>query len=803
MTGVLHRIASFCARRHWWVIGGWIALTVVLVVTSRVAGSLTSDDLTLPGTDSTKSLDLLDARLPNEANGTNPVVLKATKGKLTDSTNSAAVADAVDALRQAPHVTRAVSPLESEGKNALSKDETIGYIAVTLDLGPADLDVDEANDVVDAADAAEEADIEVSVGGYLGQEVSKPSTHVSEVIGIVAAIIILLFAFGSAVAMTVPIITAIIGVGCTLSIIGLLGHLFEVPTVSPTLGTMIGLGVGIDYALFIVTRHKLQMKDGIEVQASVPRAVATAGGAVVFAGTTVVIALCSLGFAGIPIVANLGYASAVAVLIAVLAAITLLPGLLGALGPRINSGRVKLGKTHPDDAEPHGWARWAKAVAKRPWPAIAVSSVILILLSLPVLELTLGQNDVGALSKSTTARQAYDGVREGFVSGQNGPMLIAVKLDTPAKNDQAQLNKLEAQQQQQEQQAQQQEEQQVDQLVEEGVPEDQAEQQVQAQAPPPNKKKEKQLNEQESFLKTTASDPRLQKLRSDIEKAPDVDSVSEPKVNHDGNAAVMTVVSSSAPSSDNTVQLVKHLRNVVIPEATKGQDMTAYVGGTTASYIDLADQISDKLPQMILIVVGLSFIVLMLAFRSILVPMKAAVCNLLSVGAAYGVVTLVFQEGWGASLIGLEHAVPIVSFVPLLMFAILFGLSMDYEVFLVSQMQDHYKQEGDATKAVVDGLATTGRVITSAALIMVCVFSSFILNGDPLVKEFGVGLAIAIAIDATLVRCLLVPAVMVLMGDRAWWLPNWLDRILPKISIEGEEYFADQDAKAAPKRAEN
>jgi RND superfamily putative drug exporter len=512
----------------------------------------------------------------------------------------------------------------------------------------------------------------------------------------------------------------------------------------------------------------------------------------------VIIALCSLAFAGIPIVANLGYAAAVAVLIAVSAAVTLLPALLSALGPRINSLRVQLGKTHPDDTEPHGWARWARWVSERPWPSILVSSVILIALAIPVLNLQLGQNDIGALSKSTTARQAYDGLERGFAAGQNGPMLISVELTKPATNDQASLDKLEQQQNQQEQQAQQQQEAQVEQLVEEGVPQDEAEQEVQADTPPPTaqqQKQEKQAAKQEKFLKSPASDPRLQKLRTRIENTPDVDAVSQPKVNGDGRAAVLTVVSDSSPSSDRTEALVRHLRDTVIPEATQGQQMTAYVGGQTAAYIDLADKIGDKLPQMILIVLGLSFIVLLFAFRSILIPIKAVVCNLLSVGAAYGVLTLVFQEGVGASLIGLEHAVPIVSFVPLLMFAILFGLSMDYEVFLVSQMQDHYKQEGDATKAVIDGLATTGRVITSAALIMVCVFSSFILNGDPLVKEFGVGLAVAIAIDATLVRCLLVPAVMVLMGDRAWWLPNWLDRALPNFSIEGEEYFKNQEAE--------
>ncbi len=781
------------------MIAAWVALAVGLAISASLAGSLTSDDLSLPGTGSTKSIDLLNKRLPKEANGTNPIVLEASKGKLTDAANSGAVDKAVDSVRQAPHVVRAVSPLSARGKKALSKDERIGYISVTLDLSQGDLDVDEANAVIDAADPAKEAGIKVSAGGYLGQEVSKPSTHSSEVIGLVAAVIILLFAFGSVAAMTLPIITAVLGLVCTLSIIGLLGHTFEVPTISPTLATMIGLGVGIDYSLFIVTRHKQQLAAGMEVQASVVRATATAGGAVVFAGFTVIIALCSLAFAGIPLVSHLGYTAGIAVLVAVAAATTLLPALLSTMGLRINSLRVKLGRTHPDDHEPHGWARWARAVAARPWPAILVSSVILIVLALPVLNLSLGQNDVGALSKSTTARQAYDGLTRGFGAGQNGPMLVAVNLTKPAKNDQAQLNQVEAKQSSQEEKAQQQQQAQVSQLVAEGVPQDQAESQAQAEAPPPDQKQQKQLAKQEDFLKSSASDPRLQKLRDKIEATDDVDNVSEPKVNSSGDAAVMTVVSTSSPSSDRTEQLVRHLRNVVIPEATKGQGMTATVGGTTAGYIDLADRIGEKLPSMILIVVGLSVIVLLFAFRSVVIPIKAALANLLSVGAAYGVVTLVFQEGWGASLIGLDHSVPIVSFVPLLMFAILFGLSMDYEVFLVSQMQDHYRRTKDATEAVVDGLASTGRVITSAALIMVCVFSSFVLNGDPLVKEFGVGLAVAIAIDATLVRCLLIPAVMVLLGDRAWWLPGWLDRILPRVSIEGEEYFEAEDTGAPAK----
>jgi RND superfamily putative drug exporter len=809
VTGPLYRLAQFCVRRHRWVIAAWVAIAAALATGAVIAGSETSDDLTLPGTGSTRSLNLLSDRLPNEANGTNPIVLEATQGRLTDAANRKAVSATVDSLRDTPHVVRAVSPLDPAVKGALSKDETIGFISVTLDLGPGDLSVDEANEIIDATSPASDAGLKVSAGGYLGQEVSKPSTHISEVIGLTAAVIVLLFAFGSAAAMTLPIATAVLGLVCTLSIIGLIGHVVEVPTVSPTLGTMIGLGVGIDYALFIVTRHKLQLKEGMEVHESVARATATAGGAVVFAGTTVVIALCSLAFAGIPIVSTLGYTSAIAVLVAVCAATTLLPALLGVLGLRVNSLRVKLGRTHPDDHEPHGWARWARAVAARPWPAIVGSTVILLALAIPVLNLDLGQNDVGALSKSTTARQAYDAIDRGFGAGQNGPILVAVKLDTPAKPDKKKLDQLNAKErerkQQQKAKAQAQIQQQTQQLIAEGVPEDEASQQAQAQVeanqPKQSPGQAKELAEQRKFLSSPASDPRLQKLRKDIAKTPDVKSVSEPKVNGDRDAAVLTVIPASEPSGDRTVNLVNRLRDDVIPEATAGQDMSAEVGGTTASYIDLADRISDKLPSMILIVVGLSFFVLLLAFRSVVIPIKAAVANLLSVGAAYGVVTLVFQEGVGASLIGLEHAVPIVSFVPLLMFAILFGLSMDYEVFLVSQMQDHYRESGDASKAVVDGLATTGRVITSAALIMVCVFSSFILNGDPLVKEFGVGLAVAIALDATIVRCLLVPAVMELLGRRAWWLPGWLDRVLPRVSIEGGEYFAKRDAEAARRKA--
>jgi len=726
MTAPLYAIGRFSSRHHYPVIAVWIVLAIALVAISHSAGSKTSENLTLPGTDSTKATELLEDDLPEQAYGSNPLVLEAPQGKLTAAKYSAAVAETEKKLNALKDVNSAVSPLSPQGANFLSKDQSIGYFPVVLAIGPGEIDEEEAEEILDAAGPARRAGLNTAIGAYVGQQLSKPATETSEAIGLAAAVIILLFAFGTATAMMLPIVSAVIGLACALSIIRLLEHVLEVPGVATTLATMIGLGVGIDYALFIVTRHKLQLADGMELRESIARATATAGGAVVFAGFTVVIALCSLAFAGIPLVSTLGFTAAVAVVVAVCAATTLLPAMLGALGPHINSLRVKLGKTHPDDKEPHGWRRWAEWVSERPWMATVVALAILIVLALPVLQLELGQNDISALPKETTSRQAYDSLNKGFGPGVNGPLLIASEFDSPQEAKQV-----------------------------------------------------------------------LPALQKSVGGAPDVAAVTEPTLDKAGTAAVFTVISKSEPWADETVDLVEDLREEAIPQALEGTEASSYVGGQTAGYIDLASQISDKLPLMIAIVVALSFIVLLVAFRSLLVPVKAAAMNLLSVAAAYGVVTAVFQLGWGSSLIGLDHAIPIVSFVPLLMFAILFGLSMDYEVFLLTQMREHYEEYGDERRAVVEGLANTGRVITSAAAIMVCVFTSFVLSGNPVVKEFGVGLAVAIAIDSTLVRCLLVPAVMVLLGKRAWWLPRWIDRWLPKISIEGEEYFAKKDAERA------
>jgi RND superfamily putative drug exporter len=771
------------------VIALWAVVAVALVVVAQSTGERYNDNLSLPGTDSTNATNLLQDKLPQQAYGTNPVVLQVKSGTLTDSKNKPAVQETVASLNKVKHVIKTVDPTSSAGASFLSKDKTIGYIPVTLDVGPSDLTVEQAQAVSDGADPGRKAGLKVAIGAYVGQKLSKPATESSEVIGIAAAVVILLFAFGTATAMALPIGTAVIGLAIALSAVRLLGHAFQVPSIAPTLATMIGLGVGIDYALFLVTRHKLQLREGMEVQESVARSTATAGGAVVFAGVTVVIALVSLAIADIPIVTAMGCMAAIAVVVAVLAATTLLPALLGALGPRIDSLRVKLGRTHPDDHRPHGWLRWAGRVARRPWRSALASVVVLAVLAVPVLNLQLGQSDVGALPTSTTARQAYDLITKGFGVGTNGPLLISVSFGSPAKADQSQIDQVNSQQQQLNSQ-----QQQIEQQAEaQGATSQQAQQQAQQQTA----SQQQQIDQSKQQAESPATDTRLTTLENDIKKTPGVQTVTPATVDSKGDAAVFTAIPTTAPSSDKTVDLVNNLRDDVIPAALKGTDLKAYVGGQTAGYIDLADRISEKLPSMILIVVALSFLVLLLAFRSILVPLKAAIMNLLSVAAAYGVVTFVFQEGHGASLIGLDGAIPIVSFVPLLMFAILFGLSMDYEVFLLTQVHEHYKEHSDPSRAVVEGLANTGRVITSAALIMVFVFGSFILNGDPTVKEFGVGLAVAIAIDATIVRCLLVPAVMVLLGGRAWWLPRWLGRVVPRISIEGEEYFAKLDAERA------
>jgi RND superfamily putative drug exporter len=802
MTGLLYGLGRFCVRRRWIVLGVWLVILVALAGWARTLGTDVNDNLTLPGTGSQAATDLLSERFPSQANGTNPVTLRAPAGeKITASKFKTPIDDTVKAFKNDPDVRDATSPLSSSGKSLLAKKSNIGYIALNLKPSPSQLSLDDAERIADLAEPAEKAGLKVGFGGYLGQKISKPATEISEVIGLGMAVIVLLFAFGTVVAMGLPIITAIFGLICGLSIITLLSHISEVPTVAPTLATMIGLGVGIDYALFIVTRHLEQRRDGLETRESIARSCASSGGAVVFAGCTVMVALLSLAVVNIPLVTALGYTSALIVFVAVCAAITLLPAILGIVGDGIDKLPIPLPHRKPDD-HPHGWARWGENVANHPIPAAVVALVILVVLALPALNLYLGQQDNGAMPKSTDARKAYDSLTSGFGAGANGPLLISVDMSKqPAKADQKQIDKINSGEQDNKDKANKQAQQQEEQLEAQGMPPDQAQTQVQPQLNKQLDQISSKASDQRKKAENLGTDPRLQDLRDDLKKTSGVKSVTEPLVNKGGTAAVLNLTPTTAPSDEATANLVTKLRDDTIPKATKGKNMTVDVGGTTAGYVDLAAAISHKLIITIGVVVALSFVLLLLAFRSIVIPLTAGLMNLVSIGAAFGVVSAVFEKGWGASLVGLSGEVPIVSFVPLMMFAILFGLSMDYEVFLMTHIREHWLETGDNKESVIRGIATTGRVITSAALIMVSVFFAFILNGDPTVKQFGVGMGVAVAVDATIVRCLLVPAVMVLVGKANWWFPHWMDKVIPNFSIEGEEWFRERDRAAADQAA--
>jgi RND superfamily putative drug exporter len=747
MTGVLYRIAHFCVRRRFIVVSVWFVVAIALVGISHQMGENTNDNLSLPGTNSQSATDTLRQPFPTQANGTSPIVLQAPNGsKLTDSKYANAVNSAAADLAKQPDVSSVINPLTSQGAAALSKDKSTGYITVGLKVSPGSLSVSEAQSIIDSASKpAKAAGLEVQTGGQLGQKVSKPATESSELIGILAAMVILTFTFGTVTSMLVPIITAIFALISTLAIIRMLGHVLTVPTVAPTLATMIGLGVGIDYALFIVTRHFRGLRDGLDVKESIARATATSGGAVFFAGCTVTIALVSLAIANIPLVTTMGLMAAVAVVVAVLAALTLLPAELALLGPHINSLRVR----HPQsekESKSGLWAKWAHEIASYPWLAGAAALAILIPLMIPLFSLSLGQQDTAALSKSTTARQAYDLITNQFGAGVNGPLLIAVKLGSPAQ--------------------------------------------------PASSSSGSSSSSSSGSSDPRTTDPRLATLQKDVASTSGVTAVSPMQIDKAGTVAYFSAIPKHGPAEDQTTTLVNKLRDTVIPGAEKGTNMTAYVGGTTAAYEDLASKISSKLPLQILVVIGLSFCLLVLAFRTVVIPPQAALMNILSIGASYGVLTAIFQYGWFSNIIGLPGPVPIVSYVPLFMFAILFGLSMDYEVFLVSQIEEHVHEGDDNKSSVVGGLVTSARVITAAAAIMVFVFGSFVLNGDPTVKQFGVGLAVAVILDATVVRCLLVPALMILMGKINWYMPRWLDRAVPHISIEGAEYFEQRDQPA-------
>jgi Predicted drug exporters of the RND superfamily len=717
MSGFLERLGRSCAGHPWRTIGAWILLAVVIGALAAGAKGY-SEDFTIPGTESQRSVDLLRARFPEQAGATAQVVLHAPTGTLTDPAHAAAITESLDAVKHLPSVTAIVNPTDP-GAHALSPDGTIGYAIVNYAKQRSAVNADDLHRLEAAMQPARDSGLQVEFGGEVARAGERPDLGSTEIFGLLAAMVVLLLAFGSVVAMGLPIGTALVGLAVGLSAVTVLTNFLDISTTATTLATMIGLGVGIDYSLFVVTRHREQLAVGMTVVDSAGHANGTSGMAVVFAGTTVVIAICGLVVAGIPTVTAMGFASAVVVAISVLAAITLLPALLGLVGLKINSLRLPWVKRHQLEAQLHPernqsgfWVRWATHVADRPWRYLLASLVVLLALAAPALSMRLGQTDAGTLSTTSTQRRAYDLLGTGFGKGFNGPLLLVAE-----------------------------------------VPQGGA--------------------------------PALDKVIAAVGADANVSALSPARFNAAGDTAVIRVLPKSAPQAQATSDLIGRLRADVLPAALAGSDVKIYVGGATAAFIDISDRIAARLPWFIGAVIALSFLLLTVVFRSLLVPLKAAIMNVLSIGAAYGVIVAVFQWGWLRGVFGVEQSLPIVSFIPMMMFAILFGLSMDYEVFLLSRVREEWLRTGDARRSVPTGLAATARVITSAALIMICVFLSFVLVDEPTIKMMGLGLATAVFVDATIIRMILVPATMELLGDANWWLPRWLDRLLPHLDLEG------------------
>ncbi|MCC9305749.1 MMPL family transporter [Kitasatospora sp. RB6PN24] len=719
-------VGRWCARRPKRVAAAWLLLLAAALTAVLHYGQVTSEAVVLPGSDSQAAKDTGDSAFPGSPSGQQPLVLHTapTAARLDAGAQRTAVEQTAQAVARVPHVVGVTSFLDQGDQSALSADGHTGYLSITLDMSARDITAGTTSAIVAAAAPATAAGLQVTPGGNLATAADQQSTDYSEVIGLAAALIVLLIAFRNLVAAGLPLLAGGIGLGITLPAIGLIGHLMDIPSAGQTLAAMIGLGVGIDYTLFCLTRFRELRAAGVPVEEAAARTTAGSGKAVAFAGSSIVAALTGLCLGQLPLLYALALAPAIAVLVAMAVNLTLLPAALALLGHRLGADRTPGAATD----RPRGWAAIARAVTARPWRALAAALALLALLALPAARLAFGQIDAGANAAGTDSRTAYTQLADAFGPGVNGPLQVTDTLPTPA---------------------------------------------------------------------TGPTDPRLTSLTSALRQSQGVASVSPAQLASDGRHARWQVFPTTAPSDPATTALVHRLRATTLPTATAGSGQVLHVGGVPAAQADLNDRIASRMPLIIGFVLTVAALLLLLAFRSPLVAAKAALMNLLAVGASYGILTAVFQRGHGAHLIGLHGAVPIPGYVPLLMFAVLFGLSMDYEVFLLSAIRESYLQHGDNRQAVVTGLGRTGRIITSAALIMVSVFLSYLLNDDPVVKMFGIGLAGAVMLDATVVRGILVPATMALLGNGNWWLPRRLDQILPHLDIEGDGQPSPHDDRTA------
>jgi putative drug exporter of the RND superfamily len=713
----MRRFATWCTGHRKTVILGWIAALVAIGMLASSAGSDFSEDFKLPASDSQEAFDLLETRFPAQSGDTATIVYEAPGG-VEQAGVRREMEGVFASVAKVPHVSEVASPYEESGAAAISDDGEIAYATVQFDQTTEKLETEDIERVMDAAQGASRDGLKVEIGGQPIEEVraEEEGGDSTFAIGLLAAIVVLLLTFGSAVAMGLPIVTALFALGVGLSLVTLGTHVFDTAEFAPQLAAMIGLGVGIDYALFILTRFRNGLDEGMESREAAVAAVDTAGRAVLFAGVTVIIALMGMWLLGLSFLYGVAMAAAFAVLMTMIAALTLLPALLTIAGRRVDRLRIPgLGERKASTAEDTRWFGWSREIQRRPVLSALLSGGLLLALCIPTLSLRLGSNDAGTDPAGTTTREAYDLLAEGFGAGFNGPFSIVASL--PSKGDDAALTEL-----------------------------------------------SRTLAGEEGVADTT---PVM--------------------LNPAQNTGVFQVYPTTSPQSEATTELLDRIRDDVIPPVERRTGAAVHVGGITAIFEDFGTAIADKLPLFIGVVVLLSALLLMAVFRSVLVPVKAVVMNLLSIGAAFGLIVAVFQWGWGASLIGVDSTGPIISFFPIFLFAIIFGLSMDYEVFLMSRIHEEWEHSHDATAAVTRGLALTGRVITAAAAIMVTVFASFMIGEDRIIKLFGLGLAAAVFIDAVIIRSVLVPAVMQLFGERAWWLPDWLDRLLPRLHVEPAE----------------
>ncbi|HEY4996490.1 MAG TPA: MMPL family transporter, partial [Solirubrobacteraceae bacterium] len=750
------RLARWSTTHRKYVLLGWVLLLFAVNAFAQSAGTSYSNNFTLPNSDAQRAADLLQRSFPAQAGDRDTIAFKVSSGKVSDPAVRARMLTMFAAVAKLPHVTAVISPYAGAAAGrSISASGKIAFATVVFDEKANLLPKSAPERVVKVARAAAQPGLQVDLGGQAIEMTQQAGFGISTAVGLLAAIVVLLLTFGSLIAMGLPIVTALFGLGTGLGVIALFTHVVSTPNFSSELAAMIGLGVGIDYALFILTRFREAYATPgptfENARESVVQAIDTAGRAVLFAGCTVVIALLGMMLLGVDFLYGVAISASIGVLLVMLASLTLLPALLTISGARVAAGgrrarararaRVAAGGQNgtatngvsPDPATAAAgasWLRWASFVQRRPRSIAAVSAVVMLVIAAPATALRLGSSDAGNDPAGQTTHRAYELLAEGFGEGFNGPLLVVAKVPNPSL-----------------------------QAAENGV--------VQAKAP-------------------AGGPAAMQGLRSAIASTPGVAAVAPARLNASGSVATLTVYPDSSPQAYATTQLVQGLRAKVIPPLEKRSGMAVYVGGVTAGSVDFATTLGHKLPLFIGVVVLLSALLLMIVFRSLLIPLQAAVMNLLSIGASLGVIVAIFQWGWLGSLMGVQKG-PIESFIPVMLFAIVFGLSMDYEVFLVSRIHERWTHTRDNSRAVAEGLALTGRVVTAAAAIMVCVFLSFMLGEDRVIKEFGLSLASAVFLDALVVRCLLLPATLNLLGERTWHLPAWLARVLPRVNIEGSE----------------